>query len=119
MKSFVYRRIWIQLFLFCRGRALRVRQDLLAAEQFSFGTASTGGTWYIVGAGLASHANNQLSDLKITAEVTQGAIENYNLIKRGKLDLAITKPDILSDDITQKLFGGGAKDKITQFLGPP
>lgn len=91
-------------------------QDAQAVRQYSFGTASTGGTWYIVGAGLASHVNNQIPDIKITAEVTQGTIENFNLMKREKLDLILSKPDIISDDIIQKAYGGGAKEKISQFM---
>lgn len=87
-----------------------------AARYYSFGTASTGGSWYIVGAGLANHVNQQLSDIKITAEITGGAIEDHYLIKRGKIDITFSKPDILSDDIRGKKFGGLAKGQIMQLM---
>jgi hypothetical protein len=83
---------------------------------YSFGTASTGGTWYIVGAGLCNHLNRQLSDIKVTAEITAGAIEDYYLLKRGQIDFAFSKPDIISDDILGKKFGGVSKGQIMQFM---
>lgn len=83
---------------------------------YSLGTASTAGTWYILGAGLASHMNKQLSDIKVTAEVTAGSIENYYLLKRGKMDLVMSKPDMISDDLLERKYGGDPKGKIAQLL---
>lgn len=60
-----------------------------ARQQFSIGTATSGGTWYLLGAGFASLVNKYVPDIKVTPESTSGADENMNLILRGKMDIAI------------------------------
>jgi TRAP transporter TAXI family solute receptor len=87
-----------------------------ARTLYSLGTASTAGTYYILGAGFASHINKRCSQLKITAEITSGALENYNLIKRKKLDLALMGPSTVIEDLREKKYGGGAKEKVRSVL---
>lgn len=94
---------------------------LLAGESqarnlYSLGTASTAGTYYILGAGFASHINKRCPQLKITAEITSGALENYNLLKRKKLDLAFMGPSSIIEDLREKKYGGGAKEKVRSIL---
>lgn len=87
-----------------------------ATRYYSLGTASTAGTWYILGAGFCAHVNKQLSDLKMTAEITAGSGENYNLVKRGQIDFAMIHPNFGPDDIQAKLIESGSKCPFRQFL---
>ena len=87
-----------------------------SCKYYSFATGNTGGVWYIVGAQFASHANKRVKDMVITAEITGGAIENYNLIKRGKVDFALTNPDLVHLDATDKVQGGITKNEVNQVI---
>ncbi|WP_258359278.1 TAXI family TRAP transporter solute-binding subunit [Moorella sulfitireducens] len=53
------------------------------------GTASSGGAYYPIGIGLADIITNTLG-IQTTAQVTGGAVENNELIKKKDVDLAIT-----------------------------
>lgn len=86
------------------------------ARYYSLGTASTAGTWYILGAGFSGHVNRQLSDIKLTAEITAGSGENYNLVKRGQIDFAMSHPDFAPADIEKRAISPGAKAPFRQFL---
>lgn len=86
------------------------------ARYYSLGTASTAGTWYILGAGFASHINKRAPDIKITAEITLGSEENYNLIKRGKLDFGLIHPNFAPDDIQKGVISSGEKAPFRQVI---
>lgn len=60
-----------------------------AVTRLSIGTASAGGTFYIIGAGMASILSKQLPDVSVTAEQTGGSVENVNLLDRKELDLGM------------------------------
>ena len=83
-----------------------------AVRFYSFGTASTAGTWYIIGAGFSSHINKHYPEVKVTAEVTAGSLEDYYLLKRKQMDISLTTPDILADDLRENAYGGKAKEKV-------
>lgn len=87
-----------------------------ARNLYSLGTASTAGTFYILGAGFASHINKRCPQVKITAEITAGTLENYYLVKRKKMDLGMVSPDIIIDDILTKKYGGQAKEKARSLI---
>ena len=88
-----------------------------AAKHFySVGTASTGGTWYIIGAGFASHVNKRVKGVKLTAEITAGCLEDWNLIKRGKMDIAMTNPDLVYDAAAKGREGGVNAKQVNQLL---
>jgi TRAP transporter TAXI family solute receptor len=110
------------------GRAMKAKQFLLAVfvlgvgvalageawarNLYSMGTASTAGTYYILGAGFAAHINKRCPTVKVTAEITAGTLENYYLLKRKKMDFGFLSPDIVTDDLVEKKYGGGAKEKL-------
>jgi TRAP transporter TAXI family solute receptor len=65
--------------------------NVYAAKQFlSFGTASSAGTWYFLGAGFANIWNKNIPEIRVTAESTAGSEENLHLMMRGKMDIAFT-----------------------------
>jgi uncharacterized protein len=87
-----------------------------ALRFYSFGTAGTGGTYYVLGAGFSAHINKYYKQVRVTAEVTSGAVENYNLLKRGKLDFIFSDVENPMDDLLANAYGGGAKEKVRVFM---
>ena len=57
---------------------------------FSLATASLGGTYYIVGAGLAEVLTNNVPQLLVNAVIAQGSTGNPLMLGRGEVDLAMT-----------------------------
>jgi TRAP transporter TAXI family solute receptor len=58
----------------------------------SIGTGGTGGTFYIVGAGIAKVINKYAPGMKATSEATGAVIENCKLVGTKKLTLAFNTP---------------------------
>ena len=87
-----------------------------ARNLYSLGTASTAGTYYILGAGFSSHINKRCPQVKITAEITAGTLENYYLVKRKKMDFGMVSPDIPIADLLEKKHGGQAKEKLRSLI---
>lgn len=59
-------------------------------KYLSLGTGNPGGTYYFIGAGFASIFNKYVPTVRVIAESTAAAEENFNLILRKKMDLAIS-----------------------------
>ena len=59
-------------------------------KYLSLGTGNPGGTFYFIGAGFASIFNKYVPTVRVIAESTAAAEENFNLILRKKMDLAIS-----------------------------
>lgn len=59
-------------------------------KYLSLGTGNPGGTYYFIGAGFASIFNKYVPAVRVIAESTAAAEENFNLILRKKMDLAIS-----------------------------
>ena len=64
----------------------------LPLKQISIGTAGTAGTYYIIGAGMSKMFEKYL-DVRSTAEVTSGAIENIRLLESKKVEIALLTPE--------------------------
>jgi len=59
-------------------------------KRISILTASTGGTWYIMGGAMSKVINTYLPNVEATPEVTGGGLENIRLLLRGKADFILT-----------------------------
>lgn len=70
----------------------------------SVATASTGGTYYPIGVGMANLWSTHLKDEKIRAsgQSSAGSIENIDLLKKGEAQLAILQGLIAVDAYTGK-----------------
>lgn len=110
------KKIMILSIVFIVGGAFLFIPQASAVRFYSFGTASTGGTYYILGAGFSGHINRYYPKARVTAEVTSGAVENFYLLKRGKLDFCLTDVENPMDDIMAKAYGGGTKEKVRIFM---
>lgn len=58
-----------------------------------FGTAGTAGTYYVVGAAMASVVNNNSEKLNVIAQPTKGSVENLNLTNTGDIQLGMSNAD--------------------------
>lgn len=56
------------------------------------GTAGAGGTWYVVGSGIANVVSKHCPDIKMTASSTNGTVENMRLVSEGRIDIGMTQP---------------------------
>jgi uncharacterized protein len=66
----------------------------------SIGTGGTGGVYYPYGGALARVISEKLPNVQATAEVTGGAVDNLKLVQLGKVDLAFTLADSLSEAVS-------------------
>ncbi len=65
----------------------------------SIATGGTGGVYYPYGGGIAKVLNENLPDVRATAEVTAASVDNLKLIRDGRADVAFTLADTLADAI--------------------
>lgn len=73
--------------------------------RLTFGTGSSGGNFYVVGAGLANTINNLFPDkFIVTAEETGGGTANLSMIEAGEADFGIT----MASSLAQGLDGTAA-----------
>jgi hypothetical protein len=75
----------------------------------SIATGGTGGIYYPYGGGLAKVLNDALPNVRATAEVTAGSVDNLKFLRDGRADIAFTLADTLADAVTARgRFSGGA-----------
>jgi TRAP transporter TAXI family solute receptor len=65
----------------------------------SIATGGTGGVYYPYGGGLAKVLNENLPNVRATAEVTAASVDNLKLIRDGRADLAFVLADTLADAV--------------------
>ena len=63
-------------------------------ESLSIATASTGGTWFPIGGGIASIISKYVADVQATAHPSGASLENIRLLEEKNTDLAMVMPDI-------------------------
>lgn len=68
-----------------------------AKQRLSIGTAGTGGVYYVYGGGVAKVISEHVRNVEATAEVTGASVENLNLLRDARVDLAFTTGDALAD----------------------
>jgi uncharacterized protein len=79
------------------------------SQFLSIATGGTGGVYYPYGGGLAKVLNENLPNVRATAEVTSASVDNLKLIRDGKADIAFALADTVDDAVN----GRGA------FVGAP
>ena len=65
-----------------------------ADVRLAIGTASTGGTWYPLGGGVANMINKYVPGYQAAAHPSGASIENINLLAAGDVDLIIVQNDL-------------------------
>lgn len=81
----------------------------------SLATSSVGGTWYPLGSAMATVISKHCPQLNINPEVTGGTNDNLNLLKNGKVDLALSTND--QAYLATQGQGAFSGRKITNFKG--
>jgi TRAP transporter TAXI family solute receptor len=71
-----------------------------SARFLSIATGGTGGVYYPYGGGVAKVLNENLSNVRVTAEVTAASVDNLKLIRDGRADIAFTLADTLADGVS-------------------
>ncbi|BEQ16103.1 TAXI family TRAP transporter solute-binding subunit [Desulfoferula mesophila] len=66
---------------------------LAADERLSIGTASTGGSWYPLGGGVANMINKYIKGYYASAHPSGASIENIRAVMKGQDALALSMPD--------------------------
>lgn len=61
----------------------------------SLATAGTGGAWYPIGGGMANIVNEKSNGVEMSAEVTDGGIENIRLVNSGVNEFAFANTDVV------------------------
>jgi len=75
-----------------------------ATRFLSIGTGGTGGVYYPYGGALARLISEKIPNTQVTAEVTGASADNLKLLQLGKVDLAFT----LADTLSEAVKGAGA-----------
>jgi len=70
-----------------------------SAHFLSIATGGTGGVYYPYGGGLANVLNENLPNVRATAEVTAASVDNLKLIRDSRADIAFTLADTLADAV--------------------
>ncbi|MBU4606495.1 MAG: TAXI family TRAP transporter solute-binding subunit, partial [Proteobacteria bacterium] len=74
--------------------AMSLAGGALAADQrLSIGTASTGGSWYPLGGGVANMINKYVKGYYASAHPSGASIENIRAVMKGQDALALSMPD--------------------------
>ncbi len=77
-------------------------------KYLSIATGGTGGVYYPYGGGLAKLLNENVPDVRASAEVTAASVDNLKLIRDNKADIAFTLADTLADAVGARgAFAGG------------
>lgn len=64
-------------------------------ERVTLSTAGTGGAWYPIGGGIANIVSESSDIVSVSAEVSNGGVENIRLINDGTSDLGFANTDIV------------------------
>jgi uncharacterized protein len=70
-------------------------QESLHHSAIIIGTGSTGGTYFPLGSGMAKIFNLYLEDVVSSAIVSQGSVDNINMIADGEVQLALAQNDVV------------------------
>lgn len=72
-------------------------------QQLSFGSASSGGAYYVIGTGFSEVVSSHIPEINMTCEITDGGVANVRLVNDGDCDVAISN----SDSVQYALSGTG------------
>jgi len=86
-------------------------------EDLVIGTAGAGGTWYVLGSGIANLIT-KYTNINMTASSTNGTVENMRLVGAGRLDIGMTQPPADYDAVMgQDLFDGESFGNLRWMCG--
>lgn len=84
------RTLWFTGLLFLLSVTVGLPSATAAAKIMSLATASLGGTYYIVGSGVAEIISKTLPDLQVNAVIAQGSVGNAKLVHSKEAEFGMT-----------------------------
>ena len=85
------------------------------ATFISIATGGTGGVYYPYGGGLAKVLNENLPNIRATAEVTAASVDNLKFIRDGKADIGFALADTVGDAVNGRGAFEGAPAPIASL----
>jgi hypothetical protein len=79
--------------ILCACLVLALALPAAAEKRLSIGTASTGGSWYPLGGGVANMINKYIPGYYASAHPSGASIENIRAVMKGRDALALSMPD--------------------------
>jgi TRAP transporter TAXI family solute receptor len=83
---------WVALAAACADRP--------SSQFLSIATGGTGGVYYPYGGGVAKVLNENLPNVRATAEVTAASVDNLRFLTDGRADIAFTLADTLAEAVS-------------------
>jgi hypothetical protein len=81
-----------------------------ASKKFlSLGVGNPAGTFYFIGAGFANIFNKNVPDIRVIAESTASSEENFHLILRKKMDMALVSINVIETAVEKKMDLSGIR----------
>ena len=68
-----------------------------ARRRLSIATGQVGGTYYVLGAGMAKVIGDHVPNVRVTAEMTVASVDNLKFLRAGQVDLGLTVGVSLAD----------------------
>ena len=102
------------------GRYLDTLTPPAAKKPIIVGTASSSGTWYIIGGGIANAVNLHSNWFNMTCEASSGGGENLRNLQSGDIDVAMLNSDMsyFFYSSTESYEGAGS-DKLRALFAMP
>lgn len=79
------------------------------ASQIIVATGPSDGTYRLVAAAIKQAVEAECPDLRVILQTTQGSPENADLLREGKVDLALVQSDVVGREV-QVRYGGRAEE---------
>ena len=81
-----------------------------ASKKFlSLGVGNPAGTFYFIGAGFANIFNKHMPEVRVIAESTASSEENFHLILRKKMDMALVSINVIETAVEKKMDLSGVR----------
>ena len=81
-----------------------------ASKKFlSLGVGNPAGTFYFIGAGFANIFNKNVPDIRVIAESTASSEENFHLILRKKMDMALVSINVIEPAVEKEMDLSGIR----------
>ena len=88
--SMILAGVVLGLILVTGDRGLSAEQKVSSPSDIAISTASAGGAWYPIGAGMAEVIRKSLPGIQARVQTTGGGVENVKLVHDGKTEIGIT-----------------------------
>ncbi len=102
------------------GRYLDTLTAPKSKKALVIGTASSSGTWYIIGGAMANAVNNNSNWFNVTCEASSGGGENLRNLGDGAIDLAMLNSDMSYFYYSStESYAGAGSDKLRAVFAMP